>query len=402
MTGEREGTTGEAFTEDRSPLPLSGIFLPFLRLGATAYGGPAMVMQIQAMAVTQRGWLSEKDFRNGVALCQTIPGATAIQTAGYVGFRLRAIPGAFAAYAGFGLPAFLMVLILSALYVQASGLPLAVTLLQGLRAVVVAIVVYASLGFARAALTGWRAALIAAAAFVLFVAGLNPILVAGIAAILGMILLPLETALAGGGDGKPAPGHGWPYAALIVATAAGFLILWFLSPLLFEIAAVFFRVDLFAFGGGLAALPVMYHEVVTVHGWVTPEAFLDGIAIGQITPGPIVITATFLGYQVAGIPGALVATLAIFTPSFLIVVGTIPYFDRFRSSPRLIHALGGIVCSFAGLLFMVAIRFALDVTWTIPLAILCIVAFVALVKGVGVQWVVAGGVVVSLVAGLLI
>ena len=202
MTGAGGETAGTGVTEDRSPPPLRGIFLSFLRLGATAYGGPAMVPQIQALAVAQRGWLPERDFRNGVALCQTIPGATAIQMAGYVGYRLRAIPGAIAAYAGFALPAFLIVMILSALYVQASGMPFAVTLLQGLRAVVVAIVVYASLIFARAALTGWRAAVIAAVAFVLFVAGLHPILVVGIAALLGVILLPPETTPAGAGTGN--------------------------------------------------------------------------------------------------------------------------------------------------------------------------------------------------------
>jgi chromate transporter len=109
-----------------------------------------------------------------------------------------------------------------------------------------------------------------------------------------------------------------------------------------------------------------------------------------------------LGYLVAGIPGAVVATLAIFTPSFLVVVGAIPYFDRIRSSPRLIHALGGIVCSFAGLLFTVAIRFGLDVSWTVPLAIIAVIGFVALVKGVGVQWVVAGAVAASLLPGLFI
>ena len=145
----------------------------------------------------------------------------------------------------------------------------------------------------------------------------------------------------------------------------------------------------------------MYHEVVTVHGWVTPQAFLDGIAIGQITPGPIVITATFLGYLVAGIPGAIVATLAIFTPSFLIVVGTIPYFDRIRSSPRLILALSGIVCSFTGLLFTVAIRFALDVDWTLALAIIAVIGFLALFRGVAVHWVVAGAVAVSMLLGFL-
>jgi chromate transporter len=354
------------------------------------------------MAVEKKGWLDEGTFRNGIALCQSIPGATAIQMAGYVGYRLRGIPGAVAAYTGFGLPGFLIVLALSALYGEVSTLPLAVSLLQGLRAVVVAIVAHAALGFSRASLTGRIPVIIAAVAFALFLAGIHPIPVIGLAAVLGLILMRGEVIPAPAIEERPSAGYGRLYLALVVITAAGFLLLWFLAPLLFEIASVFFRVDLFAFGGGLAALPVMYHEVVAVREWVSPQVFLDGIAIGQVTPGPIVITATFLGYLVAGIPGAVVATLAIFTPSFLVVVGAIPYFDRIRSSPRLIHALGGIVCSFAGLLFTVAIRFGLDVSWTVPLAIVAVIGFVALVKGVGVQWVVAGAVAASLLSGFLL
>jgi len=400
MTGEREERPGESIQGPQSPT-FTAIFSSFLLLGATAFGGPAMVPHIRTMAVEKKAWLTDASFRNGIALCQSLPGATAIQMAGYVGYRLRGIPGAVAAYTGFGLPAFLMVLALSALYLQASTLPLAVSLLQGLRAVVVAIVAHAALGFARASLTGRIPVIIAAIAFALFLAGIHPIPVIGLAAVLGLILMRGEVIPAPAIEGKPSAGHGRLYLALVVITVAGFVLLWFLAPLLFEIASVFFRVDLFAFGGGLAALPVMYHEVVALRGWVAPQAFLDGIAIGQVTPGPIVITATFVGYLVAGIPGALVATLAIFTPSFLVVVGAIPYFDRIRSSPRLIHALGGIVCSFAGLLFTVAIRFAVDVSWTVPLAIIAVIGFVALVKGISVHWVLAGAVAASLLSGFL-
>ncbi|MDD1655807.1 MAG: chromate efflux transporter [Methanomicrobiales archaeon] len=397
MPGEETGP-GEGSLHGSPPPPVTTIFSAFLLLGATAFGGPAMVPHIGRMAVEREGWLTDGEFRNGVALCQSIPGATAIQMAGYVGYRLRGIPGALAAYTAFALPAFLVVMVLSALYVQASGMPLAVSLLQGLRAVVVAIVAHAALGFARASLTGRARVLIAAVVFALFLVGIHPIPVIGLAAVLGLVLMRREAIPAATGGEKPSAGHGKPYLALVGITMAGLVILWYLAPQLFDIASVFFRVDLLAFGGGLAALPVMYHEVVAVRGWVAPQAFLDGIAIGQVTPGPIVITATFLGYLVAGIPGAVVATLAIFTPSFLVVVGTIPYFDRIRTSPRLIHALGGIVCSFAGLLFTVAIRFALDMGWTVPLAIICIAGFVALARGIGVHWVVAGAVAASLLS----
>lgn len=398
MKGEGAGQAEGTLRGYPAPPPLRVVFSSFFLLGATSFGGPAMVPHIHAMAVEKKGWLTDTSFRNGIALCQSIPGATAIQMAGYVGYRLRGIRGALAAYTGFGLPAFLMVAVLSALYVQASGMPLAVSLLQGLRAVVVAIVAHAALSFARASLTGRANLLIAAAAFVLFLSGVHPILVIGLAAVLGLVLMRREAIPAAAGEENPSRGHGVPYLALLAMTAAAFLALWLTAPALFALASVFFRVDLFAFGGGLAALPVMYHEVVTVREWVAPQAFLDGIAIGQVTPGPIVITATFLGYLVAGIPGALVATLAIFTPSFLVVVGTIPYYDRIRGSPRLIHALGGIVCSFAGLLFTVAIRFALDMSWTVSLAIVSVIGFFALLRGIGVPWVVAFGVAASLLS----
>ena len=123
------------------------------------------------------------------------------------------------------------------------------------------------------------------------------------------------------------------------------------------------KVDLFAFGGGFSSVPLMFNEVVHVRAWMDSLTFLDGIALGQVTPGPIVITATFIGYMQYGLMGGIIATVAIFLPSFLLIAGMVPYYDRLRSSPWFNRALRGILYSFVGLLLSVTIRFGLNVPW---------------------------------------
>lgn len=123
--------------------------------------------------------------------------------------------------------------------------------------------------------------------------------------------------------------------------------------------------------------------------------FLNGIALGQFTPGPIVITATFVGYLLYGIPGAIVATLAIFSPSFIILIGVAPWYDRLRSSPWFIRSIRGVLCSFVGLLFSVIIRFALNIHWGWPQVVVAAGAFFALLLKVDLIWVILAGAVIS-------
>jgi chromate transporter len=155
------------------------------------------------------------------------------------------------------------------------------------------------------------------------------------------------------------------------------------------------KVDLLAFGGAFGSVPLMFHEVVEARGWMDAPTFLSGIALGQFTPGPIVITATFVGYLLYGIPGALVATLAVFSPSFILLIGTAPWFDRLRSSPMFTRAIRGILCSFVGLLFTVTIRFAMNIEWGWLQVLLAAGAFIALVWKVDLLWVIVAGVAIS-------
>jgi chromate transporter len=155
------------------------------------------------------------------------------------------------------------------------------------------------------------------------------------------------------------------------------------------------KIDISAFGGGFASVPLMFHEIVDVHHWLDGPTLLNGIALGQITPGPIVITATFLGYLLYGPLGGIVATISVFFPSFLVVVGVAPYYDRLRMSGHFQKAIEGILCSFVGLLLSVTVRFAMNVSWDLPRILLAIAAFVALRLKVNILWVVLIGTIIS-------
>ena len=381
-----------AVNEPPSPARL---FLSFLLLGATAFGGPAMVEYIRRLSVEEKGWLTDRSFRDGVALCTTVPGATAMQVAAYVGLRVRGVLGAAAAYVAFGLPAFLFMMVFSALYIGMAGIGPAVPAFQGLKVLVVAIVGAAALGFSRDTLTGVRPLAIALLAAGLFLAGISPVLIIILAGALGILLsTPLPTREGGSPETMQPTTRA---VLLIIFGALTFLVLLaVLEPSLANIFALMARIDLFAFGGGQASLPLLFHEVVTARGWLDARTFLDGIALGQVTPGPIVISATFIGYLLQGPAGGIVATIGIFLPSFLMVIAAAPYFPRIRDSALMSRTFGGIVASFSGLLISVTILFGSQIPWNLPRVIIGAGAFIALVGKVKVYWVVIAGVALSL------
>jgi chromate transporter len=387
----------ETQDEYHSPTPsLFHLFASFLRLGATAFGGPAMVAYIRKMAVEKKHWLDDHSARDGIVLCQTIPGATAMQMSAYVGFRARGVAGAGASFIGFGLPAFLFMMILSALYARTHTLPAIVSVFNGLQAIIIAIVANATLSFGKTSIKNWSNIINAIIAAVLFGVKVNPILVIVIAAFLGVIIYDKQPPVPA--ESLSNKSHA-PKSLLIIllAIAMGFGVLYVLDRRLFNLATLMFRIDLFAFGGGFASVPLMFHEVVQVRSWLDGPTLLNGIVLGQVTPGPIVITATFIGYFLKGPLGGLIATICVFLPSFMIVVGTAPYFDRLRSSPYFKKVVTGILCSFVGLLLTVTIRFALDIPWDVPRILLSGAAFVALILKVDILWIVLAGTVISFI-----
>jgi len=355
-----------------------------------------MVAYIREMAVLQKKWLDDETFHDGVALSQTIPDATAMQTTAYVGLRTRGLPGAALSFLGFGLPAFFFMMILSALYVHAHKLPLVISAFAGLQAIIVAIVGNATLDFGKTLLKNWKTIAIASVAAAMFGLAVSPVLVIVLAALLGLMLFRKQTI-----PGKVIKLATKLYAPrtfilLLLAVAAGFVLLLLWNRNLFNIATLMFRIDLFAFGGGFASVPLMFHEVVKVRSWLDGPTFMNGIILGQVTPGPIVITATFIGYMLCGPLGGIIATVSVFLPSFLLVTGTTPYYSRLLNSAYFNLIIRGILCSFVGLLLSVTIRFALNVPWDFARILLAIAVFFALRVKVNIFWVVMLGTLISM------
>jgi chromate transporter len=370
------------------------LFGSFLGLGLTAFGGPAMVAYIRRMAVQKKRWLDADAFDSGVALCQAIPGATVMQTAAYVGLRVRGVAGAAASFVGFGLPAFVLMLVLSGLYARTHELPIVVSAFSGLRAIIVALVANATVTFGKSSLKRWPHVLLAALSAALLICETNPFLVIALAGLVAMVIVPASRTAPGAlhvPTRQPMRHTTKPVFALLAAAAVIFLGLWTTQRRLFDLATLMSRIDLFAFGGGFSSVPLMCHEAVEVRHWLDKATLLDGIVLGQVTPGPIVITATFIGYLFAGLAGGVTATVAVFLPSFLILIATAPYFERMRTSRLFNKIIAGLLCSFVGLLLVVTARFAEGVPWDSVHLLLGVGSFVALRLKVNVAWVVAIG-----------
>jgi chromate transporter len=315
-----------------------------------------------------------------------------------VGFRVRGISGALAAYSGFGLPAFILMLILSALYARFNSLPQFISLFNGLQVIVVAIIFHATYSFGRNIANNYKSLIVALLSAILFWFGISPFIVIIGAGILGMALLKVSTSsTVTNSKTKETQWNARQIIGLLVIFLVCFAGLYFLSALLFNLAAVMLKIDFFAFGGGFASLPLMLHEVVINRGWLDSKTFMDGIALGQVTPGPIIITATFVGYLVYGLSGALVATIAILTPSFFMVIIVAPFFDRLKNSVYFMKAIDGIFASFVGLLLYVCIKFTMTVPWDIIRILLGLAALTALLRKVDILYIVPVGAAVSVV-----
>jgi chromate transporter len=357
-----------------------------------------MVAHIRELCITRNNWLDEREFTNGVALCQSIPGATAIQMAAYVGLKSRGITGALASYVGFGLPAFVLMLMFSVLYVRYNSLPEFISLFSGLQVIVVAIILNAIYSFGRSNVKNIRSAGLALLSASLFWWGISPFMVIAAAGLAGVFLFqearPAASFQGGRNEMQWEVGKIIFLGLIMLAALAG---LYVVNVDLFTLAAMMLKIDLFAFGGGFASLPLMLHEIVMVKGWMASGVFMDGIALGQVTPGPIVITATFVGYIIQGLAGAVVATIAIFSPSFFMVVTIAPVFDRLRSSAYFARVIEGILASFVGLLLFVFIQFASAVPWDTVRFIMGVAALAALIRKVDILYIVPAGAMLSVI-----
>jgi len=353
-----------------------------------------MVPFVRRRVVDQLGWITDGEFREGLALCQVVPGATTMQLAGWVGLQVGGISAAGAAFVAFGLPAVTLMIALAAGYQQWGQTVLITAVFAGLQAVIVPILANATLVFGRSSIRSWRHVAVAAGAAALFALDIHPMWVILTAASAGILLGPDNTTVRENHSGRRQRSHGKELLAILATATIGVSVLALTTQGLADLGLLMARIDLFAFGGGFASLPLMYHEVLARH-WMTPTTFLDGVALGQITPGPVVITATFIGYIVHGIPGAIVATIAIFLPSFVIVTATAPHLHRLRNLRRFDAVIAALSASFVGLLAVTTVRFAIEVPWSLPRAVMAAAALAALIAGIDILWIVPTAAVIA-------
>jgi chromate transporter len=379
----------------------ASIFITFFKLGLTAFGGPAMIPYIRAEVLDRKGWVSEEDFSAGTALAQIVPGATAMQVAAWAGLCTRGMAGSFFAYIGFALPAFAMICSLSAAYIYFDHVSEIETMFSGLKAVVTALIAHAAINFSLHYLSRTSAKVMA------FIVGCwlafkgDPIMILVIMCVASIFIF---TDITGNPPKKQSEVTTSLKGPLLLV--AGLLItlalLYLTGNEYFPIVFTMVKVDLFAFGGGYVSLPIMLHEVVNNHQWMTQSVFMDGIALGQITPGPVVMTAAFIGYIIKGLMGAAVATIAIFTPSFIIINLVAPFYDKLRSSALLQRALFGSLIALVGLMAAMSGQFLLTIKPQFSDIFVLITAFILLRRGVNIVLVVPGCAALSLLFGMIL
>jgi chromate transporter len=343
-------------------LSLGEITRTFLHLGATAYGGLAMVEPIRRHIVQEKGWLNQKEFLDGLALCQLVPGATVVQLAAYVGYHLRKTKGALVAAAAFILPAFFLMLGLSWLYFSYGELVWVKTVSKGLGAVVIALLVQTLWRFQEIVRRHRLDVTVTLLTLGALWGGINYLAVflgAGLLRlVLGWKLLPLpEFAVEDRACSVPNTG-------LVITQVIGTLTmlalvvwgLWIVDGQLGLMSLIFLKIGVIAFGGGYVMIPILQWDMVDHLGWLTLRQFLDGILLGFVTPGPIIITATFIGYWIKGLVGAVAGTVAIFLPPILIIIFLSPYYQWVKESRWMRPVIQGILCALVGMLILVVFQ----------------------------------------------
>ncbi|MBI3803145.1 MAG: chromate transporter [Nitrospirae bacterium] len=356
------------------PCTLRELLVYFVRLGTFGFGGPiALTGYMQRDLVEERRWISKQDYKEGLALAQLAPGPLAAQLAIYLGWVRAGVLGASLVSLAFILPSFIMVIALSALYLNFGGLPWMQGAFYGIGAAVIAIIARSAFKLVRmtlakdwllwslfgvsALVTAWTESEII---WVFLLCGVVALLIkappriSSRPALLGLISSP-----------------GWLLTGLSGPASAD--ILW-------KIGLYFAEAGAFVFGSGLAIVPFLHGGVVNDFHWLTERQFLDAVAVAMITPGPVVITVAFIGYLVAGFLGATAAAIGVFLPCYLFVIIPAPYYRRFAQNKQINAFVEGVTAAatgaIAGAAFVLGRRAVIDV----PTALICLITLFLMIK----------------------
>ena len=318
---------------------LRQLTLYFLKLGTIGFGGPvALVGYMHRDLVEKRKWISEEDYREGLALSQLAPGPLAAQLAIYIGYVHYRIIGATITGIAFVIPSFLIVLLIGFFYVKAGGLPWMQALFYGIGAAVIGIIAVSSYKLSKKSLGKdillWIIALVLAVMTYITEKEIIWLILAGG---LTVWLYRRRTKI------RISSNNIFLFPFLLQA-ANDMMV----SGKLAQLAWFFIKAGAFVFGSGLAIVPFLYGGVVKEYAWLNEQQFPDAVAVAMITPGPVVITVGFIGYLIAGIPGACVAALATFLPCYLFTVIPAPYFKKYGKHPGIKAIVDGVTAAAIG------------------------------------------------------
>lgn len=331
------------------------LFWTFLKIGSTAFGGfMALISVVQNYLVDRKKLLTSEDMLDGISLATILPGPIAVNVVAYAGYRIRGLAGAFICAFAVILPSFFLLLGFSYAYFKWGEIPAVSNIFNGFLPAVAAIIVVAALNMGKKTLTGniERALAIAAMLALVIVGGFYITLaIIAVSGFLGYLLLPHADVNA---HEKDSSDNGVPKSLIAIVSAYVVAVLVsFVNAQSFIIAklfSTFSSMSVLLFGGGFVFIPMIQEVVVDAYQWVTHKEFIDGIALGQVTPGPILISATFIGYKVAGIWGASLATIGIFAPPAIVMLVCTGFLDRIKSSQLIRTVLKGIRCGVIGMI----------------------------------------------------
>ncbi len=376
-------------------VPYSAIARAFLRLSVTAFGGPvAHIALAEDELVARRRWLTRDHYLDLIAAANLIPGPNSTEVMIHVGHSLRGIPGALISGLCFIGPAFLITLALGVLYVNSGELPEVAALFRGIQPVIVAVIAGAGLRLLRSALRGRRLwALFVISAALMAATDLPEVVIMLLA---GLLHVAWQSGAGEGLSGFLLLGG----MAMLPGEVAQMLA----SPTPVEVLLYFLRIGAILFGSGYLLVAYIQQDLVLGFGWLGAQQLLDAIAIGQTTPGPVLTTSTAIGLIVAGLPGALLATLGIFLPSFVFVMLSAPFIPRLRQSRPVRHFLGGVHAAVVAAILVTlsglartAMTDSADQPW-LPGVALCALALFALIRlQINATWLILGGAIAGLV-----
>jgi chromate transporter len=367
-----------------APRPGLGVLVrEWGRIGCIGFGGPpAHIALLRDLCVDRRGWLSDHEFEDAIAATNLLPGPASTQLAIYCAWRLRGVVGALVGGLSFIVPGLLVILALAALFLSASPPAWVLGAGAGAGAAVAAVAVLAAAGLAPAS---WRRAAVRRRWAAYALAG--AVSAATVGAWLVLVLLAcgaVEVSLRRGGRSNigAAGSHAWP---LLVAAGAA-------SGGLLALAWVAFKVGALSYGGGFVIIPLMQHDAVDAYHWMTDAQFVNAVALGQVTPGPVVQTVAVVGYAAAGLGGGLLAATVAFAPSFYFIFIGAERFDRLRANPSMQAFLDGAGPAAIGAIAGTAIPLALALSeiWQAAVLAAAAVALFVLRRGVVLTLIAAG------------